>query len=93
MFPFESVAKVLKERYVEARLHTDMTEAMPVYARYNTRIQGLRDKYIGKGNVGIPQYFILKPDDLDHPLARRPGSAGVSTFLKLFAAAEANVGG
>jgi len=89
VFSSKEVAEVLRKGFVEARLHTDMTSAMPGYAEYNARIQEVRTKYLGKGNLGLPHYFVFKPGDLDSPLLNRSGKASRKVFREFFEAAQA----
>ncbi|MCA8957741.1 MAG: hypothetical protein KDC87_16820 [Planctomycetes bacterium] len=93
MFPHKDVAPILKRGFIEARLHTDMTPDMKGYTEHNARIQELRDKYIGKGNIGLPWYFIFHPDHLDRWIDRRDGGARLAEFRAFFTQARAQSGG
>lgn len=89
MFSNNEVTAMLKSSFIEGRLHTDMTPAMPGYAKYNARIQAVRTQYLGAGNLGLPHYFVLNPADLDTPLAHRSGKASIKVFKDFFVAAQA----
>ena len=58
LFIREPSSKILEEKFVEARLHTD--RKTPEFER-NLEI---RDKYVGPGNIGRPVYFVLDPHTL-----------------------------
>ena len=92
MFSSKEVADVLRPGFVEARLHTDMTESMPGYAKYNKRIQEVRTKYLGAGNLGLPHYFVFDPANLDRPVVNRSGKASRQVFREFFEAARSKGG-
>ena len=92
MFSSKEVADVLMPGFVEARLHTDMTSSMPGYDKYNARIQEVRTKYLGAGNLGLPHYFVFNPQELDRPILNRSGKASRKIFREFFEAARAKQG-
>ncbi len=92
MFSNKEVAPVLRKGFVEARLHTDMTESMKGYEEFNARIQEVKTRYLGAGNIGLPHYFLFDPSDLGKPIARRAGKAPSRVFLEFFRAAQTKVG-
>lgn len=93
LFPNKTLADVLRKGFVEARLHTDMTPSMAVYAKYNARIKEVLAQYLGEGNWGLPHYFVFDPSDLNKPLAHRSGKASVQVFKDFFEAAQASRSG
>jgi hypothetical protein len=88
VFPHKEVADVLESGFVEARLHMDMTPAMKNYAKFNARVNEVRDKYAGVGNIGLPRYYVLDPNKLDTPLATRSGKASRAVFREFFTKAQ-----
>ena len=84
----------MKPKFVEARLHTDMTAGHKNF-RYNKRIQEIRARFLGAGNLGLPQYLIVSPSAPYKPLATKFDGAGggIEGFRKFFAAAGSSNGG
>ncbi len=76
-FSKPEVAKILRKKFIEARLHTDKSNS-PFF----DRIIQLRDKYVGVGDGGLPVYFILDPNDLDNPIRSRRGAPGVPELIE-----------
>lgn len=85
---------ILKPKFIEVRLHTDLTSTHPNYEKFAARITEVRDQYLGKGNIGLPQYLILDPNNPDKPIARKGGGGGgVEAFQKFFKRALTKAGG
>jgi hypothetical protein len=91
---FPKTQDILEPGFVEARLHTDLNSRHPNY-KFDKRIQEVRAEYLGEGNIGLPQYLILDPNDLTKPKAKKfDGSyGGVEAFKKFFKRALAKAGG
>jgi hypothetical protein len=70
-----SVAPLLTERFVEARLHLDKDSSPAIAA-----MRGVRDRYLGSGNIAAPIYMLLDPADPDRPLAFLRGAATAEAF-------------
>ena len=83
VFPKKAVRDLLNSDFVEARLNTDLPESHPHY-KFNERIQGLRATLLGKDNPGLPQYFVADPNNIERPLIKRSGAAGVDKFVSFF---------
>ena len=85
MFPKAAVKKILTPNFVEARIHTDLTEAHPTY-KFNDRIQEIRARFLGKGNIGLPQYIVVDPADPFRQIGKLSGAKSTATFLEFFRA-------
>ena len=83
VFPKAKVKKVLTPRFVEARLHTDLPESHPHY-KFNARIQEVRARFLGEGNIGLPHYIVVDPLDPYRSIVKLSGSAGANTFVRFF---------
>ena len=83
MFPKAEVKKILTPNFVEARLHTDLPEAHPHF-KLNARIQEVRAKFLGAGNIGLPQYIVVDPLDPFRSIVKLSGSAKAGTFVRFF---------
>ena len=79
VFPKDPVLSILSSKYVEARLHTDLPVSHERY-KFNERIQGIRAHFLGEGNIGLPYYIIVDPDEAEVSIAKRAGYAEVSVF-------------
>lgn len=79
VFPKDPVRSILSSKYVEARLHTDLSSGHERY-KFNERIQEVRAHFLGEGNIGLPQYVIVDPNDEEVSIAQRAGYAAVSVF-------------
>jgi hypothetical protein len=81
---FPKIQDLLEPGFVEARLHADYPSSHKNY-KFDARIQEVRTQYLGKGNIGLPQYVILDPNNLKKPLARKlDGSYGLIPAFKKF---------
>ena len=87
IFPDPAVAGILKEHYVEARLHTDDQSA----PERSARLEQLQVEMTG--SVAQPTYVIVDPGPepgAEKQLAQRSGSASVDTFVRFFRAHVTN---
>lgn len=81
---FPKIQDLLKPKFVEVRLHTDMQAAHPNFG-FNKRIQELREHFLGKGNPGLPQYVVVSADDPKTPLATKfDGAKGDGPAFRKF---------
>lgn len=87
MFPKAAVKKILNPGFVEARIHTDLTEAHPTY-KFNKRIQEVRARFLGEGNIGLPVYIVVDPNDPFREIVRMEGAKDAATFVRFFKAAS-----
>ena len=83
MFPKNQVKKILTPSFVEARLHTDLPRSHPHY-NFNARIQEVRARFLGKGNIALPQYIVVDPLDPFRSIVKLSGSTGADTFVRFF---------
>jgi hypothetical protein len=83
VFPKLEVKKILTPNFVEARIHTDLTESHPHF-KLNKRIQEIRARFLGAGNIGLPQYIVVDPMDPFRAIVKLSGSAKASTFIRFF---------
>ena len=90
MFPKPQVKKVLTPRFVEARLHTDLPESHPHY-KFNARIQEVRTRFLGKGNIGLPHYIVVDPLDPYKSIVKLSGSLVPPAVSGLMRAARASI--
>ena len=83
IFPDPAVAGILKEHYIEARLHTD-DQSAPERSEALERLQVEMT-----GSVAQPTFVIVDPGPApgaEKQLAKRSGSASVETFVRFFRA-------
>ena len=89
VFPKAEVKKILSPNFVEARIHTDLTASHPHF-KFNARIQEIRTRFLGAGNIGLPQYIVVDPLDPYRAIVKLSGSAQASTFVRFFKKASAD---
>ncbi len=76
IFPAPAVAEVLREHYVEARLHMDVDEVREKY-------HDLQDRLVG--TLAVPVYVLLDPVTgkvLDRHYGWLPSEGGFAAFLE-----------
>ena len=87
IFPDPAVAGILKEHYIEARLHTD-DQSAPERSAAQEKLQVEMT-----GSVAQPTYVIIDPGSQpgeEKQLETRAGSASVDTFVRFFRRHVAN---